>query len=68
MVVVDDLDERLDFRALRLAGFGHAAGDLRGVAFDTGDEGVREGVSFRAGVKGLDYHDLCGDEWLIWGL
>lgn len=62
MVVVDDLNERLDFRALCLAGFGHAAGDLRRVAFDTSDEGVGKGVGFGAGVKGLDYHDLCVDE------
>lgn len=58
MVVVDDLNEWLDFRALGLSGFRHAAGDLGRVAFDTGDEGVRERVRFRTGVKRLDYHDL----------
>lgn len=58
MVVVDDLDERLDFTALVLAGLGHAAGDLLGVALDSGDEGVGEGVGLGAVVLGLDNHDL----------
>lgn len=54
MVVVDDLDERLYFAALVLAGFRHAAGDLEGVAFDAGDECVWERMRFAAIVLGLD--------------
>ena len=42
LVVVDCLDEWLDFAAFRHAGFGHSAGHARGVALDTADEGVRE--------------------------
>jgi len=41
VVVVDDLDERLDLRSLGLGVLGHAAGDLRRVALDAGDQGVR---------------------------
>lgn len=58
MVVVDDLDERLDLAALALTGLGHAAGDLLGVTLDSGDEGVRERVGLAAVVLGLDNHDL----------
>ena len=58
MVVVDDFDERLDLAALVLAGFGHSAGDLERVAFDAGDEGVREWVFFAAVVLGLDDDDF----------
>ena len=58
MVVVDDLDERLHLAALRLAGLGHAAGDLLWVALDSGDESVREGVGLAAIVLRLDDDDL----------
>lgn len=58
VVVVDDLDERLDLGALVLAGLGHAAGDLGGVALDTGNHGVAEGVRLVAVVNGLDDNDL----------
>lgn len=58
VVVVDKLDEGLDLVALLLAGLGHAAGDLRRVALDSGDEGVAEGVSLVAGVDRLDDDDL----------
>lgn len=58
MVVVDDLDERLDLGALLLAGLGHPAGDLGGVALNAGDEGVAVGVRLVASVDGLDDHDL----------
>ena len=61
MIVVNDLDEWLDFRALGLSGFRHAAGDLGWVAFDTGDEGVWERVGFGTGVERLDYDDLSAD-------
>lgn len=50
MIVVYDFDEGLDFGALVLGVFGHAAGDGGGVAFDAGDEGVRERVRFGARV------------------
>lgn len=58
MVVVDDLDERLDLGALLLAGLGHPAGNLGRVALDAGDEGVAVGVRLVASVDGLDDHDL----------
>lgn len=58
VVVVDDLDEGLDLGALLLAGLGHAAGDLGGVALDAGDDGVAEGVGLVAVVDGLDDDDL----------
>ncbi len=58
MVVVDDLDERLDLGALLLAGLGHAAGDLGRVALDAGNDGVAEGVRLVAVVDGLDDDDL----------
>ena len=58
MVVVDDLDEGLHLAALGLTGLGHAARDLRGVAFDAGYECVGEGVLFAAVVLGLDDDDL----------
>lgn len=58
VVVVDDLDEGLDLGALLLASLGHPAGDLLGVALDTGDQGVTEGVRLVAIVDGLDDDDL----------
>lgn len=58
VVVVDDLDEGLDLGALLLAGLGHAAGDLGGVALDASDQGVAVRVRLVAGVDGLDDHDL----------
>ena len=58
MVVVDDLDERLDAAALLDRLLTHAAGDLEGVALDTGDDGVREGVGLGASVVRLDNDDL----------
>ena len=50
MVVVDNLDKGLHLAALAGAGFRHAAGDLGWVAFDAGDDGVREGVLLAAVV------------------
>ena len=58
MVVVDDLDERLDRRALGLLGLRHAAGDFRGISFNTGDDGVGERMSLGTRIQGLDDHDL----------
>lgn len=74
VVVVDDLDERLDLAALVLAGLGHTAGDLRRVALDAGDEGVGERVRLGAVVLGLDDDDLLacvaasGDDGLKGGV
>jgi hypothetical protein len=45
VVVVDDLNERLDLAALGLAGLGHALGDGGRVTLDAGDNGVGEGVA-----------------------
>lgn len=58
VVVVDDLDERLDAAALLDGLLTHATGDLEGVALDTGDDGVREGVRLGASVVRLDNDDL----------
>jgi hypothetical protein len=60
VVVVDDLDERLDLAALLLAGLGHATGDLRRVPLDSGYDGVGVWVRLVAGVLRLDDDDLCG--------
>ena len=79
VVVIDDFDKRLDFAALGLAGFAHAAGDLQWVALDAGDEGVGKGVLLAAVVLGRNDDDLlagvasaCDDglwgwEWLEGG-
>jgi len=40
VVVVDDLDEGLDLRALGDALLAHVLGDLEGVTLDTGNNGV----------------------------
>jgi hypothetical protein len=58
VVVVDNLDEGLDFAAFVLPGLGHAPGYLLRVALDAGDKGVWEGVLFAAVVLGLDDDDL----------
>lgn len=58
MVVVDDLDEWLHLAALVLAGLRHAAGDLRWVALDTGDDGVWERVLLGAVVLRLNNDNL----------
>ena len=58
MVVVDDLDKRLDAAALLNLLGAHAAGDLLGVTLDTGDERVGERVSLGAGVLRLDDDNL----------
>lgn len=73
VVVVDDLDEGLDLRALGLAGLGHALGDVGRVALDAGDNGVGEGVSLGAVVDGHEEDDLLagvastGDDGLFGG-
>lgn len=58
MVLVDDLDERLDLAAAVDKLLTHAAGNLGGVALDTGNNGVGEGVSLGASVLRLDDDDL----------
>lgn len=58
VVVVDDLDERLDAAALLDLLGAHATGYLGGVALDTGDESIGEGVGLGAGVLRLDNDDL----------
>lgn len=66
VVLVDDLDERLDLAAAVDKLLTHAAGDLGGVALDTGDNGVGEGVGLGASVLRLDDDDLNGgkSEWI----
>lgn len=44
-----------------LSGLAHAAGDLLGVALNTGDESVRESVCLAAVVDGLDDDDLFSE-------
>lgn len=71
VVVVDDLDERLDLAALGLAGLGHALGDSGRVTLDAGDNGVGEGVALGAVVDGHEEDDLLagvastGDDGLL---
>lgn len=56
MVVVDDLDERLDLGALLHLGLRHTAGNLLGVALNAGNESVGEAVGLGATV------DRCDDD------
>lgn len=71
VIVVDDLDERLDLAALGLAGLAHALGDLQRVALDAGNDGVGERVLLAAVVLRLDDDNLlagvasAGDDGLI---
>ena len=58
VVVVDDLDEWLDLGSLGLTGLGHSAGDLLGVALNTGDQGVRVWVRLGSRVLWLDQYNL----------
>jgi len=58
VVVVDDLDERLNLGALLLSGLGHAARDLAGVPLDTSNDGMAVWVSLVAVVDGGDDDDL----------
>jgi hypothetical protein len=51
---VDLLDKRLDLGPLGLLALRHAAGDLRRVALNAGDEGVGEGVRLGAVVERRD--------------
>lgn len=60
MVIVDGLDEGLNFGPLILSFFGHAARDLGGIAFNACNEGVGKWVRFRAGVEGLYDDNLLG--------
>lgn len=61
MVVVDDLDERLDAAALLDLLGAHATGHLRGVTLDTGNESIGEGMGLGAGVLRLDDDDLANN-------
>mgnify|MGYP006976731657 FL=1 len=58
VVVVDDLNERLDLAALLDPSLRHAAGDLAGVPLDARNKGVAVGVALGALVDGLDDHNL----------
>ena len=58
MIVIDDLDKRLDFAASLLPLFRHAAGHLCRIAFDASDESVRESMSLGACIKCVYYDDL----------
>ena len=50
MIIIDDLDERLNLAAFGLTGFRHAASNLGGIAFDARDKGVRERMRLGAGI------------------
>ena len=58
MIVVDGLDEWLNFAALGLAFLRHAPGDFQGISLDAGDERMREWVRFGTSVKRLNDDDL----------
>ena len=64
VVVVDDLDERLDLAALLLSRLGHATSDLGGVPLNAGYEGMAVRVCLAAGIDGLDDDDLEAREEL----
>ncbi len=58
MIVIDCLDEWLDFAALSLTCFGHAARDLGWVAFYAGNEGVGEWMCLGSGIERLNNDNL----------
>lgn len=58
VVVVDNLDERLDAAALLDSLLPHTTGDLQWVALNTSDDGVGEGLGLGTGVVRLDNDDL----------
>jgi hypothetical protein len=62
VIVVYDFDEGLYFAAFLDPLLAHALCHFGGVAFDAGDEGVGEGMCFRAGVLRLDYYDLIAEK------
>lgn len=62
VVVVDDLDERLDLGALGNTGLSHAAGDGLRVTLNAGNNGVRERVGLGALVGRLDDDNLLACE------
>lgn len=69
VVVVDGLDEGLDAAALLLLLHTHAAGHLLGVALDTGNERIGEGVRLGAIVLRLDddnLHKILSATWCAW--
>lgn len=78
MVVVDCLDEWLDLRPFRLTSFRHTAGNLRRVALDACNKGMRERVCLAAGIKRLNdynlgnmmsvFHVFCIDDLGYWNV
>lgn len=62
MVVIDDLDERLDFRSLGYSLLGHGSCDFERVSLDSGYDCVREGMCFVAGIDRDDDDDLLAGE------
>lgn len=54
VVVVDELDEWLDFRSLVSSLLAHAAGDFGWVTFDACDESIGESVGLGAVIDRLD--------------
>lgn len=54
MVVVDDLDKRLNLGALRNLRLRHAASNLLRVTLDASDESVGEAVSLGATINRRD--------------
>lgn len=58
VVVVDNLDERLDLAPLVLPCLAHPPCDLAGVTLDAGDDRVAVRVALVAGVDRLDDDDL----------
>ena len=58
VVVVDDLDERLDFASLVLSRLTHPSCNLAWVPLDAGHEGMAIRVALVTIVNGLDDDDL----------
>ena len=58
MVVVDDLDERLDLGSLSNLLGTVLLGDLQWVSFNTGNQSVTEWMRFRTLIVWLNDHNL----------
>jgi len=58
MVVVDDLDKRLDLASFCDLFRSHPSGHLQWIALNTSYESVGERVSFGAGIEWLDNDNL----------
>ena len=59
MIVIHHLDKRLYFTSLCNAFLAHSSGDFAGVALNSSDESVAEGMDFGAVVEGFEDHGFA---------